>query len=108
LSFAIGELTFDRDSGANDELSDDVDVQIEALSQSLASLGAETRAGLAAIDEQALAVAGGLHDALEAEAVAAGKLATMIGPALGKLEDVAKAAPLLKQLDQARVLLMTA
>jgi serine/threonine protein kinase len=104
LSFAIGELTFDRDSG--DEAPDDVDVQIEALSQSLASLGAETRASLAALDEQALAVAGGLHDALEAEAAAAAKLATMIGPALAKLDD-AKAAPLAKQLEQARVLLMT-
>jgi hypothetical protein len=107
LSFAIGELTFDRDSGVDDDGSDDVDVQIEALSQSLANLGAETRAALAQIDEQALAVAGGLHDALEAEAVAAAKLATMIGPALGKLEDVTKSAPLAKQLEQARVLLMT-
>ena len=75
-------------------------------SMRLASLGAETRAALAAIDEQALAVAGGVHDALEAEAVAAGKLATMIGPALAKLDDAAKAAPLAKQLEQARVLLM--
>jgi eukaryotic-like serine/threonine-protein kinase len=108
LSFAIGELTFDRDSGVNDDAGDDVDVQIEALSQSLANLGAETRAALAAIDEQALAVAGGVHDALEAEAVTAAKLATMIGPALAKLEDAAKSAPLAKQLEQARVLLMTA
>lgn len=105
LSFAIGELTFDRDA-VDDVAGEDVDVQIEALSQSLANLGAETRAALAALDEQALACAGGLHDALEAEAEAAGRLATLIGPALSKLE-TAKAAPLVRQLDQARVLLMT-
>lgn len=104
LSFAIGELTFDRDSGDDD--SADVDVQIEALSQSLANLGAMTRAELATIDEQALAVAGGIHDALEAEADAAGRLAALIGPALAKLDD-ARATPLAKQLEQARVLLMT-
>jgi hypothetical protein len=47
-----------------------------------------------------------LHDALEAEADAAGRLAAMIGPALGKLDD-ARAAPIASQLDQVRVLLMT-
>jgi serine/threonine protein kinase len=104
LSFAIGELTFDRDA-VDDAAGADVDVQIEALSASLASLGAETRAALMALDEQALACAGGLHDALEAEAEAAGRLAAMIGPALARIDD-ARAAPLLRQLDQARVLLM--
>ena len=106
LSFAIGELTFDRDA-LDDEAGADVDVQIEALSQSLAGLGAETRAALAALDEQALACAGSLHDTLEAEADAAGRLAALIAPALPRL-DASRAAPLVRQLDQARVLLATA
>ena len=102
LSFAIGELTFDRDA-AGDAAGADVDVQIEALSASLASLGAETRAALAVLDEQSLACASGLHDALEAESDAAARLAAMILPALGRLDD-ARSAPLARQLEQARVL----
>lgn len=105
LSFAIGELTFDRDA-VDDVAGEDVDEQIEALSQSLANLGAETRATLVMLDEQALACAGSLHDTLEAEAEAARRLASMIAPALARLDD-ARAAPLARQLDQARVLLMT-
>jgi len=105
LSFAIGELTFDRDA-VDDAAGVDVDEQIEALSQSLANLGAETRATLVMLDEQALACAGSLHDTLEAEAEAARRLASMIAPALARLDDV-RAAPLARQLDQARALLLT-
>ncbi len=102
LSFAIGELTFDRDGG--DAGSVDVDVQIDALSASLAALGAETRAMLVALDEQALAVAGAVHDALEAEADTAARLAALAATAIARLDE-ARAAPLGRQLELARVLL---
>ena len=104
LSFAIGELTFDRDGGSSDGGAD-VDEQIDALSASLANLGNETRATLTVLDEQALALAGAVHDALEAEAETSSRLATAVPAALARLDE-ARAAPLARQLDHARMLLL--
>ncbi len=105
LSFAIGELSFDRDVGEG--AAADVDAQIEALEASLAALGADARARLAALDERALAVAAALDDSLQAQAATAARLAPVIDAALARVPG-AHAAPLRAQLERAHRLLAEA
>ncbi len=104
LSFAIGELSFDRDLGVQAAPAD-VSAQIEALEASLAALGTDTHARTTALDEQALGVAALLDDTIEATAVTAARLDPILAAAIARLEE-AQAAPLRTQLERARRLLV--
>jgi tRNA A-37 threonylcarbamoyl transferase component Bud32 len=97
LTFALGELSFDRDQGGAD-----VAVQIEGLARSLAALGAESRLQATALDDQALGVASALHDAEESYATEARRVLPGVS---GLLDRVADAAPLRRRLATARSLL---
>ncbi|HTM21793.1 MAG TPA: serine/threonine-protein kinase, partial [Kofleriaceae bacterium] len=82
LSFAIGELTFDRERGS---ASGDVGRQIAELQQRLAALLADARRELAALDDQAVALAAQLHDVGEARAAAAADAAAVLERAVARL-----------------------
>jgi tRNA A-37 threonylcarbamoyl transferase component Bud32 len=97
LTFALGELSFDREQGGAD-----VAIQIEGLERSLAALGAESRLQQRALDEQALGIASALHDAAESYAAEARRVLPGVS---GLLDRVADAAPLRRRLATARSLL---
>jgi serine/threonine protein kinase len=85
LSFAIGELSFDRDRGGTATV--DVGKQIAELQQRLAALLADARRDLAQLDDQAVALAAQIHDVGEARTAAARDVFAIIETIVGRLGD---------------------
>ena len=104
LTFALGELAFDRDRGDPVQRAD-VAVQIEALEKSLASLGAESRQKLGAHDEQALGIAATLHDVEVQYGVWCRRIAPSVASSLDRVDDDGIASSLRRRLATVRSLL---
>ena len=100
LSFAIGELSFDREQGTGDEVA----VQIAALEESLAALHAESTRTLAGLDDQSIGLAAQLHDAEAAHASTCRRLEQVITPILERLGDAAPAPTLRQRMATVRAL----
>jgi serine/threonine protein kinase len=95
LSFAIGELKFDRDQGSP-TVTEELAIQINALERSLAALHAESTRTLTGLDDQALGLAARLHDAEAAHASTCRRLEQVITPFVDRLGD-GPPAPTLRQ-----------
>jgi hypothetical protein len=107
LTFALGELAFDRDRGDPAQRAD-VATQIEALEKSLAALGSESREKLGALDEQALGIAATVHDLVEQWGTWARRVAPSVSSALDRVSDERTANGLRRRLATVRSLLGSA
>jgi len=94
LSFAVGELSFDSGAAAGA----DVAGQIAELERRLGELSAEFRREMAALDDQALALAAALHDVDEVRAATAAGVARVIAGSLERLAADPRAAKLRDRL----------
>jgi serine/threonine protein kinase len=86
LSFAIGELSFDKDQGAP-TVTEEVAIQIATLERSLAALHAESTRTLAGLDDQSIGLAAQLHDAEAAHASTCRRLEKVLSPIVDGLGD---------------------
>jgi hypothetical protein len=104
LTFAVGELAFDRDRGDPITRSD-IAEQIEVLERSLSALANESKRQLGTLDDQALVIAATLHDDVEEYAMAARRVVPGVLGAIDRIDDEPAAAPLRRRLATARSLL---
>lgn len=89
LSFAVGELSFDRDQARALGEADDPERarQIAALEARLAEVACQAQQELATLTERSIALAAARHDLEEAIAAACGELERLVETALARLAE---------------------